>query len=206
MVRLSLEEAYPSLSFRSKSRNWWARLTRVPAECIHLETNASWAATYMPDALYLCGKARAVREQARPEVSLCRECLLSVFEEDLAGYPGRVVAFEPDGTLFTQLFFVAEPDFEAAGLKLDVSAAISGRLTASGPICETCSKPATWLWFSREDVPSLDDTDRMDAAAGRQLCATHGARTFCRTLGAFEDVNLFYINAPYGDSGAYVWI
>lgn len=205
-MRLSLEEAYPSLNFRPKSRNWWARLTRVPAECIHLETNPYWAATYIPDTLFLRGKARIVKKRPRPEVSLCRECLFSVFEDDLAGYQGRVVAFEPDGTQFTQFFFVAESDFDAAGLKPEVSAAISRRLRESSETCETCSAAATWLWFSREDVSSLDDTDRIDAARGRRLCALHGARTLCRALGACEDVNLFYVNAPYGDFGVYVWI
>jgi hypothetical protein len=206
MAHLSLEEAYPSLSFRPKSRNWWARLARVPAECVHLETNPYWAATYIPDTLFLRGKARVVKERARPEVSLCRECLLTIFEEDLALYPGRVVAFEPDCTQFTQFFFVAEPDFDAAGLKPEVSAAISRRLTESSVVCETCSNPAAWLWFSREDVPSLDDTDRIAMASGRVFCALHGSRTLCRSLGACEDVNLFYVNAPYSGSGAYVWI
>jgi hypothetical protein len=206
MARQSLEQAYPSLCFRPKSRNWWARLTRVPAECIHLETNPNWAATYIPDTLFLRGKAHVVKEPCRPEVSLCRECLLTVFEEDLARYPGRVVAFEPDVTQFTQFFFVAEPDFDAAGLRPEVSASISQRLSESGMTCEICSSWATWRWFSREDVPSLDDTDRIDSLPGRGLCALHGTRTLCRSLGACEEVNLFYANAPYGDSGAYVWI
>lgn len=203
---MRLEEAYPSLSFRPKSRNLWARLTRVPAECVHLETYPYWAATYIPDTLFLCGKSRVIKEPPRPEVSLCRECLLSVFEEDLSRYQGRVVAFEPDGTQFTQFFFVAEPDFSSAGLKPEVSAAISARLGASGAKCEMCSSLATWLWFSRDDVPSLEDTDRMESAGGSNRCPRHGASTLCRSLGACEDVNLFYVNAPYGTAGAYLWI
>lgn len=206
MARLSLEEAYPGLSFRPKSRNWWARLTRVPAECIHLETNPDWAATYIPDTLYLRGKPRTVKDPWRPEVSLCRECLLGILEADLARYSGHVVAFEPDGAGFTQFFFVAEPDFEAAGLKPEVSAAIAKHLSEKPMLCEVCSNTATWRWFSREDVPSLDDTERIDSRPGRALCALHGAGAICRSLGALEDVNLFYLNAPYGHSGAYVWI
>jgi hypothetical protein len=27
-----------------------------------------------------------------------------------------------------------------------------------------------------------------------------------QTLGKIEEANLFYVNAPYSDSGAYVWI
>lgn len=206
MARVPLEKAYPSLNFRPKSRNLWARLTHVPAECIHLETNPYWAATYVPDTLFLCGKPRLIKDPPRPEVSLCRECLLSVAEDDLTKYQGRVVAFEPNGKLFTQFFFVAEPDFDAAGLKPEVSAAVSKRLGAIGARCEMCSCSASWLWFSREDVPSLDDTDCIEAVAGRNLCLVHGARTLCRSLGSVEDANLFYMNAPYGAAGAYVWI
>src|SRR6266851_943715 len=211
---LSLEQAYPSLAFRSRSRNWWARLTRVPAECVHLENDPSWAATFMPDTLYLRGKASVLKSPARPEVSLCRECFAGVFEDELAAYSGRVVAFEPDAEHFTQYFFVENADFDAAGLRPEVSAAIARRLEQDGTMRETgceiqsgnCSAAASWLWLPREEVPSLDDTERIAAAPGQRLCAKHGARTLCRALAAFADVNLFYVNAPYGEAGAYLWI
>src|SRR3954462_13037525 len=95
MPTATLEEAYPDLAFRWRSRNWWARLTRVPPECVHLEHDFAWMATYIPDTLFLQGKSSAVRQPARPEVSLCRACLVSEFQNELPRYRGRVIAFEP---------------------------------------------------------------------------------------------------------------
>ena len=68
-------------------------------------------ATYTPDTLYLQGKAAVQRQPARPEVSLCRACLLGELEDELARYRGRVLAFEPDGDAFSQYFFVGRAGF-----------------------------------------------------------------------------------------------
>src|SRR2546426_2275279 len=116
MPRVTLEQAYPGITFRPRTRNWWAWLTRVPPECVHLETEQGWMAALVPDTLYLRGKAARRSLTQRPEVSLCRACLVGVLEAELAAYAGRVVAFEPDLDSFSQYFFVAGPDFEAAGL------------------------------------------------------------------------------------------
>ena len=72
---MRLEQAYPELSFRWRSRNWWARLARLPAECVHLERGGPWMATLIPDTLYLRGKASHRSRPVRPEVSLCLSCL-----------------------------------------------------------------------------------------------------------------------------------
>ncbi len=205
-MRVPLELAYPGIAFRHRTRNWWARLTRVPAECVHLETEHAWMATLDPDTLYLRGRARSQREQTRPEVSLCCSCLVGLLESELATYPGRVVAFEPDAESFSQYFFVAEPEFDAAGLQPDVAAAIEHRLAEPGQTCQDCSRKATWLWLGREQVASLDEADRIRSAAGQRLCARHGAAALCSALEAAEEANLFYVNLPYGDSGAYLWI
>ncbi len=114
---------------------------------------------------------------------------------------GRVTLIEMDSPILEAAALV-----DPAGLRSEVSAAIAQRLAERGAACEACSCSAAWLWLSRGDVPSLDDTERVAAAPGKRLCATHGARTLCRALAAFPDVNLFYINAPYGEAGAYVWI
>ncbi|PYU09880.1 MAG: hypothetical protein DMG29_18635, partial [Acidobacteria bacterium] len=116
MPRVTLEQAYPGIAFRPRTRNWWAWLTRVPPECVHLETEQGWMAALVPDTLYLRGKAARRSLTQRPEVSLCRACLVGVLEAELAAYAGRVVAFEPDLDSFSQYFFVAGPDFDAAGL------------------------------------------------------------------------------------------
>src|SRR5579872_3553728 len=108
---MRLEQAYPELSFRWRSRNWWARLARLPAECVHLERGGPWMATLIPDTLYLRGKASHRRRPVRPEVSLCLSCLQQQLEKELSRFSGRVIAFEPDGAEFTQYFFVGTPEF-----------------------------------------------------------------------------------------------
>ena len=207
--RVTLEQAYPGIAFRLRTRNWWARLTRVPPECVHLETEQAWMATLVPDTLYLRGRAvRRGRPHAspRPEVSLCRACLLGVLGAELAAYPGRVVAFEPDAQSFSQYFFIAVPDFEAAGLQPEVADALAARLAEPGGACGECSHPAAWLWFSRQEVMSLDDFALIGSVPGRRLCAAHGAEILCGALEACAEANLFYVNVPYDEAGAYVWI
>ncbi len=198
-------------------------------ECVHLEKQLDWMATFAPDTLYLRGKAakRPIRPGAppspgenlgensgkmngrlRPDVSLCRNCLLDLFEPELDDYRGRVVAFEPDPGNVSQYFFLAVPDFEAAGLEGHVADAIRRRVVGLGASgrCSVCSRTATWLWFSRREVESLDHSQQITDAPGELFCATHGASRLCRTLAAVTDANLFYLNTPYGESGAYVWI
>lgn len=209
MGRATLEQAYPGIAFRPRTRNWWARLVRVPPECIHLESEQGWMATLVPDTLYLRGKAvhrRGPDEAPRPEVSLCRACLLGVLAVELALYRGRVVAFEPDAQNFSQYFFLARPDFAAAGLRDEVAGAINTRLAEFGGSCRECSQAATWLWLSQREVASLDEVGLISVAPGQRLCAGHGAATLCAALEASEEANLFYVNMPYGNAGAYVWI
>ena len=206
MGRLPLEQAYPGISIRPRSRRLWARLMRWPAECVHLENGNHWMATFIPDTLYLRGKARVRRDPTRPEVSVCLECLTGVLEPELAAWPSRVVAFEPDGESFTQYFFLGREDFTAAGLRSEVGAAIEGRLEKLEGECSDCGAPATWLWISRREVSNLDQTERIETSPGALFCAKHGAAKLCAALGEVKEANLFYVNAPYGDSGAYVWI
>ena len=205
MATATLEQAYPGISFRWRSRNWWARLTRVPPECIHLEHDFSWMATYSPDTLYLQGKATRQRQPARPEVSLCRDCLVGELQSELASYRGRVIAFEPEASELSQYFFVSKPDFSDAGLRPEVADAIAARLRRTLDECEECSAAARWLWIPRAQVESLDDTGSIAMASGVRLCAAHGARRLCETFAAISEANLMYVNVPYGEAGAYVW-
>jgi hypothetical protein len=206
MARLNVNQAYPGVSIRPGSRSLWARLMRWPAECIHLEKGHHWMATFIPDTLYLRGKPRPRRNPARPEVSVCFDCLAGLLETELAASPSRVVAFEPDGENFTQYFFLGREDFGAAGLRSEVAAAILTRLEELDGACSDCGMPATWLWISRREVSSLDQTERIQASPGALFCAKHGAAKLCEALGQVAEANLFYVNAPYGDSGTYVWI
>jgi hypothetical protein len=206
MTRLALAEAYPEISFRRKSLSLWARLMRMPAECNHLETDQAWMATFIPDTLYLQGKAQPRREPLRPEVSLCLGCLVGQLKPELASFPGRVVAFEPDGEVFTQYFYMSREDFDEAGLRPEVAEAIEKRLAGIDGPCADCGEPATWLWISRREVSSLDQTDRIAESPGGLYCAKHGADKMCEMLDKIDEANLFYVNTPYGESGAYVWI
>lgn len=206
MARLSVDQAYPGISIRPHSRRLWARLMRWPAECVHLENGPPWMATFIPDTLYLRGKARLRRDPARPEVSVCFDCLASLLQPELAFCPTRVVAFEPDGENFTQYFFLGREDFAAAGLRSEVAAAIEARLAKLNGACSDCGKPATWLWISRREVSNLDQAERIETSPGALFCAKHGAAKMCEALGQVTEANLFYINAPYGESGSYVWI
>jgi hypothetical protein len=206
MARIALDQAYPGISFRPRSRNWLARVMRWPAECVHLETGHPWMATFIPDTLYLRGKPAPRRQPSRPEVSVCLDCLSGLLEAELAGYPGRMVAFEPDGEMFTQYFFVGRDDFAAAGLRPEVAAAIGKRADNFNGPCSDCGKAAKWLWISRREVSSLDQTERIEESPGALYCAKHGAAKLCGALGKIDEANLFYVNAPYGDSGAYLWI
>jgi len=203
---MRLEQAYPEIRFRWRSRNWWARLTRMPAECEHLENDGAWMATFIPDTLYLRGKASHRRRPVRPEVSLCLACLKQQMEKELQRFPGRVIAFEPDGAEFSQYFFVGSDEFSAAGLQPEVAAAMSRRLDQAMDDCASCDRPATWLWFSRDEVPSLDDVARIAMARAETLCSYHGPRKLLESFARAPEANLFYVNVPYGDSGAYVWI
>jgi len=229
VVRLSLDQAYPGIEFRKRTRTWFARLMHIPPECVHLEKQQDWMAMFAPDTLYLRGKAvrRRIRPgspagpgentradsvringRLRPDVSLCRSCLLDLLEPELDDYRGRVVAFEPDPGNVSQYFFLAVPDFEAAGLEGHVADAIRRRVAVLGAYgeCSVCARTATWLWFSRREVESLDHSQMIAGAPGELFCATHGASRLCRSLAAVTDANLFYLNTPYGESGAYVWI
>jgi hypothetical protein len=206
MSRLAIDQAYPEISFRRRSLGWFARLMRWPAECIHLGNGHAWMATFIPDTLYLRGKATTRRNPSRPEVSVCGDCLSGLLEPELAAYSGRVVAFEPDGESFTQYFFVGREDFAAAGLRPEVGTAIEKRLDKIQGACVDCGRAATWLWISRREVASLDQTERIEESPGAVYCSQHGATKLCEVLRGIEEANLFYVNAPYGESGAYVWI
>jgi hypothetical protein len=203
---MRLEQAYPEIRFRWRSRNWWARLMRMPAECEHLENDGAWMATFIPDTLYLRGKASHRRRPVRPEVSLCLACLRQQMEKDLPAFEGRVVAFEPDNAEVTQYFYVGTDEFSAAGLQPEVAAAISRRLEQQMGSCERCERPATWLWFSREEVPSLDEVGLIAMARAEALCSHHGPEKLFQSFARSREANLFYVNVPYGGSGAYVWI
>jgi hypothetical protein len=206
LADISPEAAYPRIEFLPRSRNWWAWLKGSPPECIHLDREAPWIATLLPDTLYLGGKKTNRRDRVRPEVSLCYGCLSETIRGELETYEGNVIAFEPDPQVFTQYFFITGPDFEAAGVAPDVAAAIEKRLVRHDAACVECGQSARWLWFSQEQVASLDEVDRIAEGAAEPLCAAHGAEKLLASFAQIPEANLFYMNLPYGESGAYLWI
>jgi hypothetical protein len=206
LPRLSYEAAYPRIQILPSSRNWWAWLKGTPAECVHVRADPSWIATILPDTLYLRGKRAQRREPVRPEITLCRDCLIDTIVGELEKFEGRAVAFEPDRELFTQYFFAATPDFEAAGVAPATASAIETRLRQAGEKCAKCSREATWLWMSREQVASLDEVHEIREAPGEWFCSVHGAQKLAATFEEIAEANIFYMNLPYGDAGAYLWI
>ncbi|MGH9757023.1 MAG: hypothetical protein ACRD4M_04750 [Candidatus Acidiferrales bacterium] len=206
MAYLNYEDAYPGLQYLPSSRNWWAWFKGASPACVHVGSAGHWVATLIPDTLYLRGKRALRRDPARPEVTLCLDCLEGVAGPELAEYDGRVVAFEPHEGDFTQYFFVAREDFEAAGVAAEVVSAIESRLAQDAGKCRECSLRATWLWFSHEQVASLDQIDRVREAQGEKYCPRHGAEKFWETFAKMDKADIFYVKLPYGTAGAYVWI
>jgi hypothetical protein len=204
--KISCEEAYPQVEFAPGGRGLLAWLRDRSPHCVHLQRNSPWTVKLVPDILYVRGKRSPTRKTQRPEVSLCRDCLIGTVEGELAAYRGNVVAFEPDPDLFSQYFFVGAPDFERAGLRPEVARAIERRLAERGNCCADCDRAATWLWLSRRQVESLDEIERISDAAGEWFCAAHGAQKLCGAFTRIAEANLFYMNLPYGETGAYVWI
>jgi hypothetical protein len=204
--RVPHETAYPRVEILPGSRNWWARLKGTPAECVHVRTEVAWIATLLPDTLYLRGKRALRRKPVRPEISLCRDCLLDTIVDELSEFEGRVVAFEADPETFSQYFFVADQDFQASGLTPETAEAIGKRLSQSRETCAECSLSATWLWMSREQVAGLDETEKIRKARGEWFCARHGAHKLAAAFEQIAEANIFYMNLPYGEAGAYVWI
>ena len=206
MARVPYETAYPRVEILPSSCNWWAKLKATPAECIHIRDESVWIAALLPDTLYLRGKRAQRREPVRPEISLCRDCLLDTILDELEKFSGRVVAFEPNSEIFTQYFFVARPDFEGAGVAPETASAIEQRLAQTGETCAECSQSATWLWMSREQVADLDETDKIRESPGEWSCSRHGARKLAAAFERIVEANVFYMNLPYGEAGAYLWI
>lgn len=206
MAFLPYDEAYPTVEILPRSRNWWAWLKGSAPECIHLGEPCDWIATLIPDTLYLRGKKSIKRDPARPELTMCLSCLSDTAGENLGRHDGRVIAFEPDPELFSQYFFVAPEDFEGVGLRPEVGEAIAKRLEADLPPCEECGDASSWLWFSRSQIESLDEVDKIAAEPGHPLCAQHGADRMFQSFDRMHQANVYYMNLPYEAAGAYVWI
>jgi hypothetical protein len=206
LAQVPYETAYPRVEILPSSCNWWAKLKGTPAECIHIRDESVWIAALLPDTLYLRGKRAQRRQPVRPEISLCRDCLLDTILGELERFNGRVVAFEPNPEIFTQYFFVATLDFEAAGVAPETASAIEQRLAQTGETCAECSQSATWLWMSQEQVANLDETDKIRESPGEWFCVAHGARRLADAFERIAEANVFYMNLPYGEAGAYLWI
>ncbi len=162
-------------------------------------------AALQPDVLYLRGKASKRRDPARPEASLCRDCLLHILVNEIATHEGKVVAFEPDPLSFSQYFYVGAEDNDAAGVTPELAAVIEQRLKKLPARCARCTASAAWLWFTRDEIVSLEETEKIQAAAGEALCPNHAAQQMRAMFERIPEANIFYINLPYGDAGAFLW-
>ena len=72
--------------------------------------------------------------------------------------------------------------------------------------CEECGDAATWLWFSRSLIESLDEVEKIAGEPGHPLCAQHGADRMFQSFDRMHGANVYYMNLPYHEAGAYVWI
>ncbi len=205
LMSQDFHQAYPGIPLNPRTCGIWARLTRRPAECVHLPSEPHWAATLVPDTVYLRGKPAHSRRPVRPEVSLCRSCLLGWLRSELASHSAQVIALQPDPESFSQYFFLAQPDFDAAGVMPAVAEALESRFDDFSRPCELCHSPSTWLCIGRDEVSSLDDWGSIRSAPGHPRCAAHGAAWFCDFLERIPEVNLLYLNLPYDGAGAYLW-
>lgn len=88
----------------------------------------------------------------------------------------------------------------------EVTDAISARLVQNSGQCQVCGHAGTWLWLSHEQVASLDEIEQIRTATGEWFCANHGAQKLFSAFEKIGQANIFYMNLPYGESGAYVWI
>jgi hypothetical protein len=60
--------------------------------------------------------------------------------------------------------------------------------------------------MSREQVASLDETDKIRGERGEWFCSLHGARKLADAFERIAEANVFYMNLPYAEAGAYLWI
>ena len=107
---------------------------------------------------------------------------------------------------FHAVFFCGAGGFRGSGTAAGSGAGDCCAAERSATVCGECGFPAKWLWFSREQVPSLDEVEKIAAAPGEWYCAKHGARNLLAAFARIADANIFYMNLPYGEAGAYVWI
>jgi hypothetical protein len=205
VARIQVETSYPGIHFLTRTRSWYWRLRGFPPECEHLEGDPHWMALLQPDVVYLRGKCAKRRDPVRPEASLCRDCLLHVLSNEIATHEGKVVAFEPDPANFSQYFYVAAEDNEAAGVTPELAAVLDHRLKTLPAACHRCSAAAAWLWFTRDEIVSLEETEKIQAAVGEALCPNHAAQQMRAMLERIAAANIFFINLPYGAAGAYLW-
>ena len=56
-----------------------------------------------------------------------------------------------------------------------------------------------------EEIVSLEETEKIQAATGEALCPNHAAQQMRIMLERIAEANIFYINVPYGAIGAFLW-
>jgi hypothetical protein len=100
---------------------------------------------------------------------------------------------------------VGTEDNNASGVTPELAAVIEQRLAKLPSSCHRCSASAAWLWFTRDEIVSLEETDKILAAQGEALCPNHAAQQMREMFERIAEANIFYINVPYGSAGAFLW-
>ncbi len=168
------------------------------------------SATLLPDTLYLRGK-RVVQSRASPARNRSVPHLL---DEYLVRRTRRISAASSSPSSPTPrschaIFFRrAKRISQPAGLAPDVAAAIEKRLARR--IWRVCTMFDRWqLGFGCRETKwqASMKSNRSATRPGRaSLCAAHGAAKLCEAFEDIPEANLFYMNLPYGEAGAYLWI
>jgi hypothetical protein len=198
-----IEQAYPTLQLRSTGSIWERFST---PKCVHAENDDSWIACISPDTFIKHGRLTKLSEAARPEVALCRSCLVALLSAELPRFEGRVVALEPHMEHMQQYMYTALSDMADGGFEPEIISVITRRLEDIRGKCESCDQHAKWLWLPSQDVIDQEDSEGIRNAKGILLCSRHGSLKLCSALEGIPKANMEYVNLPYGEAGFYIWL
>jgi hypothetical protein len=198
-----VEQAYPTLLFR-RTGSIWERFSTP--KCVHAENEDGWIACISPDTFIKHGRLTKLSETARPEVALCRSCLITLLNAELPRFQGRVVALEPHMEQMQQYVFTALSDMADGEFEPEIISAITRRLEDISGECDSCDQDAKWLWLSSRDVIDQQDLEGISNAKGVLLCSRHGSLTLRGALERIPKADMEYLNLPYSEAGFYIWL
>lgn len=203
-MKTELARVYAGLPLETPQRAWWRLGAAAPTRCTHLGTGESVRVEVKPDWVWLPGQAKplAVREPARPPIELCLDCLKMLVDREVAGFLGRVIAFEP-AERFSRYVFVEQQHL--GDVALEAEDLIHCQSLVAEPLggCQTCAAEARFLWVKRGST--TENTKLTTYRGGRgYYCLRHGAEVLSACLAERVRAPLDLVNLPYGERGVYI--